>query len=105
MAIFFSAARTSGGSAIARAITAGVPLRAANDNAQAGTEADVLLHSTLRHFAEHGMGAARTARDRAQAAWRDGDADACRTWLEICRALDRRMGVATAMRLGLAGFA
>lgn len=103
MAIFFSAARTAGGSAIARALTAGVPLRAANDNARTDAGGDALLYDALRHFAEHGMRAAVQARANAEAALLAGNDKECRHWLAICRALDRRMGAAAAMRLGIAG--
>lgn len=103
MSIFFSAASTPGGSAIARALTAGVPLRAANDNSHEGESGEELLHSALRHFAEHGMSAARLARENAEAAMRSGEENECRHWLGICRALDRRMGATAAISMGISG--
>lgn len=62
----------------------------ANDN---GDErpADALLHAALRHFAEHGLAAAQRARKQAEAAFFAGDRQGYAWWLEICRALDRRM--------------
>ncbi len=62
----------------------------ANDNGAAHTS-DALLHAALRHFAEHGLSAARRARKQAEAAFFAGDRQTYRWWLEICRALDRRM--------------
>lgn len=62
----------------------------ANDN---GGErmTDAMLHAALRHFAEHGLAAAHRARKQAEAAFFAGDRQGYQWWLEICRALDRRM--------------
>lgn len=62
----------------------------ANDN---GGErpSDAMLHAALRHFAEHGLAAAHRARKQAEAAFFAGDRQGYSWWLEICRALDRRM--------------
>lgn len=73
--------------------------RAANDNmiapASAGlTTHDVLLRDALKHFARHGLRAAEVARQNAERAFFAGDRNAYRHWLEICRALDRRMAQA-----------
>lgn len=62
----------------------------ANDNGASGTS-DAMLHAALRHFAEHGLAAAHRARAQAEAAMRAGDRRGYEWWLEICRALDRRM--------------
>jgi len=62
----------------------------ANDNGGARTS-DAMLHAALRHFAEHGLAAAQRARKQAEAAARAGDRRGYEWWLEICRALDRRM--------------
>jgi hypothetical protein len=62
----------------------------ANDN-DTDPASDALLHAALRHFAEHGLAAAQRARKQAEAAFFAGDRQAYRWWLEICRALDRRM--------------
>jgi hypothetical protein len=76
--------RLSGSRARAAAAPAG------NDNLAAHSD-DALLHASLRHFAEHGMGAAAQARRRAEAAFFAGDRDGYRWWLGICRTLDRRL--------------
>jgi len=62
----------------------------ANDNG-ADRTSDALLHAALRHFAEHGLTAAQRARKQAEAAFFAGDRQGYQWWLEICRALDRRM--------------
>lgn len=62
----------------------------ANDNG-AERPSDAMLHAALRHFAEHGLAAALLARKQAEAAFFTGDRQSYRWWLEICRALDRRM--------------
>ena len=59
------------------------------------TPRDRVLRMALRHFAEHGLAAAERARDIALRAWRDGEAETCRHWLEICQTLDRRLAAAT----------
>ena len=62
----------------------------ANDNG--GVRAsDAMLHAALRHFAEHGLGAARAARKQAEAAFFAGDRQTYDWWLGICRTLDRRL--------------
>ena len=62
----------------------------ANDNG-AERASDAMLHAALRHFAEHGLAAALRARKQAEAAHAAGDRQGYQWWLEICRALDRRM--------------
>ena len=62
----------------------------ANDNGGARAS-DAMLHAALRHFAEHGLAAAHRARKQAEAAFFAGDQQGYQWWLEICRALDRRM--------------
>lgn len=63
---------------------------ASNDNGVLETS-DGLLHAALRHFAEHGLGAAREARSQAERAFFAGDRQAYDWWLAICRTLDRRI--------------
>ena len=64
--------------------------RPANDNR--GKEvARPHLHAALRLFARHGMAAADHARQQALAAAEADDRQGFEWWLEICRALDRRM--------------
>lgn len=67
-----------------------VPQRAANDNAS-GTQGSDALDAALRHFARFGLGAAREARKKAEAAYFAGDRAAYDRWLEVCQVLDRRM--------------
>ena len=73
--------------------------RAANDNAL-GSERlaanDQLLRAALRHFAEHGLGAARQARAQAEQAFFSGDRQAYDWWLGITRTLDRRLAAEAA---------
>ena len=65
-------------------------LRPANDNR--GKQVDnIHLSAALRHFAQHGLAAADHARQQAIAAADAGDRQTFEWWLEVCRALDRRM--------------
>ncbi len=64
--------------------------RPANDNRGKQVQS-THLHAALRHFAEHGLAAADHARQQALAASNAGDRQTFEWWLEICRALDRRM--------------
>jgi len=66
------------------------PAIADNDN-EAELVHDGLLHAALRHFAEHGLGAAELAFYRAEQAFFAGNRKDHRYWLDICRALDRRL--------------
>ena len=72
------------------AVEASAPLDPANDNRSHACN-DALLHASLRHFGQHGLAAAQRARRQAQAAYGVGDKKEYAWWLEICRALDRRM--------------
>lgn len=62
----------------------------ANDNGDL-PDSDLLLHAALRHFAAHGISAARAARAQAEAAFFTGDRAGYDWWLAICRTLDRRL--------------
>ena len=62
----------------------------ANDNGAKHT-GEAMLNAALRHFAEHGLAAARHARSEAENALEAGDEQAYSYWLEVCRTLDRRM--------------
>jgi hypothetical protein len=95
MTITFAASRSPASSPLLRAAISGVPMRAANDNMQQRSD-DALLKSALRHFAEHGLGAAEQARINAEQAFFAGDRDAYRRWIDICRTLDRRMAATIA---------
>ncbi len=90
MTINFSAAANSNGLPLSRRparIRIGQP---ANDNPMA-TQDREMLNAALRHFAEHGIAAARQARRQAEDAFFAGDREAYRWWLGICRTLDSRM--------------
>lgn len=93
MTVYFAAARTAIRSPVARVLSRRTPGRAANDNGDlAGILAnDNLIHAALRHFANHGMGAAREARKQAESAFFTGDRQGYDWWLGICRALDKRI--------------
>lgn len=62
---------------------------AANDNGAKAAQPE--LRAALRHFAEHGLGAATVARVNAEQAFFKGDRQSYLHWLAICRTLDRRM--------------
>lgn len=64
--------------------------RPANDNADE-PPFEAMLQAALRHFANHGLAAARRARLHAEAAAAAGDTQSYQWWLAICRTLDRRM--------------
>ena len=72
--------------------------RVGNDNGSADApdcEAkqahDRVLRAALRHFAQHGLGAARAAREQAEKAFFEGDRQSYDWWLGITRTLDRRL--------------
>ncbi|HKX77200.1 MAG TPA: hypothetical protein VJM34_01630 [Novosphingobium sp.] len=98
MTIRFAAARTGYNAMIAHTFRMGPLFLGANDNGLART-ADPVLAEALRHFARHGMRAARVARDNAEGAFAAADTEAYEWWLAICRTLDRRMANAMVARL------
>ncbi|NVD44072.1 hypothetical protein [Qipengyuania atrilutea] len=67
--------------------------QAANDNLVNPLK-DSMLRAALKHFAQHGLGAAQNARMRAQEARFAGDHAAYRWWRDMCRSLDARMASA-----------
>ena len=86
---------------IAKALAARAIEKVANDNSDGTLESeanDQVLRAALRHFAQHGLGAAREARAQAEHAFFAGDRQAYNWWLGITRTLDRRMA-AEASRL------
>lgn len=93
MTVYFAAARSAISSPVARALARRTPGRSANDNCDAGSiqANDNVIHAALRHFAVHGLGAARQARVQAEAAFFAGDRQGYDWWLGICRALDKRI--------------
>ena len=91
MTVHFAAARSTARSPIARALARKALGRAANDNGRPQESDDLMLHAALRHFAAHGLGAARAARKQAEAAFFAGDRQTYAWWLGVCRTLDRRL--------------
>ena len=90
MSLRFAAARTPSRSPVARALRKRTIDCVANDNG-ANVEHDRMLKAALRHFGEYGLGAARKARQSAEAAFFAGDRELYDWWLGICRVLDRRL--------------
>lgn len=99
MPIHFAAANVPGRAPaclpIAKAMAARAIERVANDNSDhaANIGNDQMLRAALRHFAQHGLGAAREARAQAEAAFFAGDRQAYDWWLGITRTLDRRLAI------------
>ncbi len=90
MPIRFAASLKRGHCRMTRYQARSLQLRPANDNFGKRVESKH-LHAALRHFAQYGLAAADHARQQALAAANGGDRDTFEWWLEICRALDRRM--------------
>lgn len=92
MSIRFAAPTTPGRlpaqSNQARAIVRRAIALAANDNGTDETN-DRLLRAALEHFAEHGLGAARAARTRAEHAFFADDRKNYEWWIGVTRTLDR----------------
>ncbi len=103
MSFRFAPARTIAGSPIARALARRAGSLAANDNGERGPVDDAILHASLRHFAEHGLGAARTALAEAERALAQGDRQGHEWWLGICRSFDRRLADSHALATRLLG--
>lgn len=97
MTIHFAAARSATAAFVKYARSADGIGRPANDNG--ARPHDVLLRDALKHFARHGLRAAEVARQNAERAFFAGDRPAYHHWLEICRALDRRMASACHARI------
>lgn len=91
MTIHFAAARVAAHSPVAKVLTIRRVETAANDNTT-HTE-NGAMREALYHFARYGLGAAREARHRAEAAFFYSDRREYDRWIEICRILDRRMAL------------
>ena len=92
MSIHFAAARRTACSPVARALARRARGRAANDNGRTGAlEGDALLGAALAQFSAHGLGAARDASLKAEAALRRDDETGFDHWHAICAALDRAL--------------
>jgi hypothetical protein len=98
MTIRFSAALRATHALVGRTMGPRFPVRPANDNGRAEHD-ERLISATLRHFAGHGLSAARRACENAEAALRAGREEECRYWLSICRLLDRRMADSLSARV------
>jgi hypothetical protein len=102
MTLHFAAARSTARSPIARALARRAPGPAANDNGTAPSDfcpvSDRTLHAALRHFAAHGLGAARAAQAEAERALAANDRHGYDRWLSVCRVLDRRLAGQVAKR-------
>ena len=94
MPVHYAAARSRASSPLARIIGNGRVRIAANDEPSLSfAPIDELTEATLRHFAEHGLGAARAAREQAEEARRAGVKAESEYWLQICRNLDRQEAI------------
>ncbi|MEN7535966.1 hypothetical protein [Aurantiacibacter flavus] len=65
--------------------------QAANDNRASSAESDAVIRRALELFGQHGLGAAKVARDAAERAAMRGDAEGFAAWHEVCANLDRRL--------------
>lgn len=99
MPIHFAAARPPLARLVGKRFGARVVGRAANDNQVRGDfRHSAELRAALKHFAEHGLGAARVAQANAERAFFRGDRSEYQHWLGICRTLDKRVAGALAAR-------
>ncbi|MBA3054318.1 MAG: hypothetical protein FP826_05155 [Sphingomonadales bacterium] len=90
MPLMFSGSHRPVRSPLTRFLTGGGTKPASNDNHRAIAD-NPLLRATLTHFAAYGLSAAVQARQFAEDARCDGDAEGCDHWQAVCRLLDRRM--------------
>ena len=90
MTIHFAAARPAISRIVAGHYAVRHSLRAANDNAPARRDPE-LLRAALRHFARHGIGAAEEAHREAKRAFFAGDRAEYDRWRLICKTLDHRL--------------
>lgn len=94
MTIHFAPASIANASPLARVLQCPAVPSANNDNSPLPAKeapSDTMLHAALRHFAQHGLGAARAARAKAEDAFFAGDREAYDWWMGITRTLDRRI--------------
>ena len=92
MTVRFAAARSIARSPVARVFARRDIANAANDNGESHGALDLSgLEPALRHFAEHGLGAAAVAHSAARRAIDNGAMDEFEHWLGLCRIFDRRM--------------
>ena len=94
MSIHFAAAQNAEHSPVARVLRYGAVPFACNDNGPIPARdapSNEILRAALRHFAAHGLSAARVARTKAQEAFFADDRAAYDWWMAITRTLDRRL--------------
>jgi hypothetical protein len=101
MTVHFTAARITGHAAVARALSPKVQLSHANDNTHSLT-GNPVMRAALALFARYGLGAARSACEKAEAAAFGGNDHDCRHWLSVCRMFDRRLADSQTLRLTIA---
>ncbi|WP_068862168.1 hypothetical protein [Erythrobacter dokdonensis] len=93
-------ARYAGRGAAGRGLVTRVRVLAANDNGTAPEAADggfdPVLVTALRHFARHGLDAARVAHAEARRAAADGQAQEAAEWIAITAMFDRRLAASAA---------
>jgi hypothetical protein len=92
-------ARLAGRKADGRGLVTRVRVMAANDNGEAaGASApgafEPVLVEALRHFARHGLDAARVAHAEAARAAGEGNAPVADQWIAITGMFDRRLAAA-----------
>jgi hypothetical protein len=97
-------ARLAGRKADGRGLVTRVRVMAANDNgaaldASAPGAFDPVLVEALRHFARHGLDAARVAHVEAARAAGDGNAPVAEQWIAITGMFDRRLAAAAKQAL------
>jgi hypothetical protein len=100
MTIRFATASCGYSSVIARAVSAPMMYRPANDNLLSEND-DSALWEALRHFARHGLRAAARAAEAAETALEAGDRESFEWWLEVCGKIDPSLSEALARKAGL----
>lgn len=98
----YAPARSTARSPITRCLASHARAVPANDNSDGGSS-NGILEAALRHFARHGLGAARAAHAKAESALRYNDLRGADTWLEICRTLDKRLAADLERQMRLQG--
>jgi len=90
MTIHFAPARRAATSPVARILERGPIASSVNDNGDPQPLISETTAEALRHFAQHGLGAASEALVRAGAARASGDVEGEAHWLAICDMFDRQ---------------
>lgn len=94
MPVHFAAARSRAMSPIARIVGNGRTGMPANDEPGVPRPSiDAATEAALRHFAQHGLGAAAVALDKAEQSRQADDHQAASAWLDLCYRLDRQAAI------------